>query len=316
MKTWRRYTIEILVFAVGFLSVNAIFIVNMIHPFSESRAENAEHFGAFIGGYVGSLFSLAAMVLLYATLRNQRESSEYQDFETKYFELLKLHRANVAEIKVNEVSARRIFVLLIQEFRLALSEIQRINTAIPGALSPEQCVKAAYYAIFYGVGPASNRMLTLSLATIGLDGQVAEAIITILTMGQGYHRHELPYLPFDGHQSRLGHYYRHLYQLVCYVDKQELATLDNPKKYESVKTIRAQLSTHEQALLLINSLTPVGHNWWEVGLIEKYRLVKNIPRDFFDPNSEIDTEKIFPPGYFEWQEAADHCPRPAKFIRA
>jgi hypothetical protein len=106
------------------------------------------------------------------------------------------------------------------------------------------------------------------------------------------------YVPFEGHQSRLGHYYRHLYQMVRYVDEQTL----NIDKYEYIKTIRAQLSTHEQALLLVNSLTPVGQNWWRKGLMVNYRLVQNIPINFFDNSTELDTSILFEPGYFEWEE--------------
>src|SRR5258706_15636693 len=65
------------------------------------------------------------------------------------------------------------------------------------------------------------------------------------------------FTPFEGHQSRLGHYYRHLYQTVCYVDSKDY----DIDKYEYVKTIRAQLTTHEQALLFINSLSPHGRVW-------------------------------------------------------
>jgi hypothetical protein len=80
--------------------------------------------------------------------------------------------------------------------------------------------------------------------------------------------------------------------------------MDSARKYEYVKTIRAQLSTHEQALLLLNSLTPMGRNWWQNGLITRYRLVKNIPGDFFDRKQEIDVESLFPATYFEFQEVA------------
>jgi len=107
------------------------------------------------------------------------------------------------------------------------------------------------------------------------------------------------YVPFEGHQSRLGHYYRHLYQMVGYVDQQ---TIDIDK-YEYVKTIRAQLSTHEEALLLINSLTPVGKDWWQKDLIVTYRLVQNLPRDFFDSSTELDVSTLFEPGYFEWEDS-------------
>jgi hypothetical protein len=69
-----------------------------------------------------------------------------------------------------------------------------------------------------------------------------------------------------------------------------------------VKTVRAQLSTHEQALLLVNSLTPLGQNWWHKNLIAKYRMVQNIPREFFDSSTELKINELFAPGYFEWEE--------------
>jgi hypothetical protein len=109
------------------------------------------------------------------------------------------------------------------------------------------------------------------------------------------------FVPFEGHQSRLGHYYRHLYQMVRYVDQQTLGIA----KYEYVKTIRAQLSTHEQAMLLVNSLTPMGKDWWREELLVRYKMVQNIPQDFFDRKSELDTDELFDPGYFEWEEVEE-----------
>ena len=94
------------------------------------------------------------------------------------------------------------------------------------------------------------------------------------------------------------YYYRHLYQTVSYVNKQ---TIDIDK-YEYVKTIRAQLTTHEQALLFINCLTPIGQVWWDENLIIGYRFVKNIPYCFFDTDTEIDLASYFPVDYFEYQE--------------
>jgi hypothetical protein len=67
----------------------------------------------------------------------------------------------------------------------------------------------------------------------------------------------LTYTPFEGHQSRLGHYYRHLFQTIIFVNSQKL----NINKYEYVKMLRSQLSIHEQALLFINSFTDLGDDW-------------------------------------------------------
>jgi hypothetical protein len=56
-------------------------------------------------------------------------------------------------------------------------------------------------------------------------------------------------------------------------------------------------------LLLLNSLTPIGQDWWENNYIVTYRMVQNLPRHFFDPSTEIDLSAIFPSKYFEWEDA-------------
>lgn len=81
------------------------------------------------------------------------------------------------------------------------------------------------------------------------------------------------YKPFDGHQIRLGHYFRHLSQTVSYV--RDADGFSDFEKYQYAQTIRAQLSTQEQALLLVNSLTPIGHAWWDDGLMQDYRLERS-----------------------------------------
>jgi hypothetical protein len=101
---------------------------------------------------------------------------------------------------------------------------------------------------------------------------------------------------YGGHQFRLGHYYRHLYQTVKFVDRQK--TLTEDEKYSYIKILRAQLSTYEQALLFFNSLSSLGLIWElnpdmdnhklgvpvkqsrnERRLITKYNLIKNLPTD-------------------------------------
>jgi len=302
MRSLKNYRTEILILILGLLLVNGVFIWNGIRPFDKDSAEYAERFGAFIGGYAGSLFSLAATLLLFATLRNQRQSFERQDFETRYFELLKLHRENTSEIELGNRSGRRVFVTMLTEFLAAHDRVAALARRSDGLLGSEQCIQAAYYSIFFGVGPSSSRMLAAYLSEIGISAETTVLISAELTLAQQRASASTNYLLFDGHQSRLGHYYRHLYQMVRYVDQQPRSILSDEEKYEFVKTIRAQLSTHEQALLLLNSLTPMGHNWWSNGLIESYRIVENIPRDFFAPNIGLEMDKRFKSGYFEWEE--------------
>jgi hypothetical protein len=95
------------------------------------------------------------------------------------------------------------------------------------------------------------------------------------------------YKYYGGHQHRLGHYFRHLFHTFSFVN--EYPDLLDSKKYFYAKTLRAQLSTYEQALLFANSVSSLGWNWEyrdvsnqkphlaSKHLITKFNLVKNLP---------------------------------------
>lgn len=103
---------------------------------------------------------------------------------------------------------------------------------------------------------------------------------------------------YGGHQFRLGHYFRHLFQSFKYVNTQ--SKLSEDEKYFYAKTLRAQLSTYEQALLFVNSLSFLGLVWdltpevnlYQIDpfrikrvkrqrLISKFNLIKNLPGEHF-----------------------------------
>jgi hypothetical protein len=99
-------------------------------------------------------------------------------------------------------------------------------------------------------------------------------------MGKAYNKY------YGGHQFRLGHYFRHLYQSYTYLN--DHPDLSEKEKYSYGKLYRAQLSTYEQALLLVNSISSLGMKWEfqadvsdlagvSSNLITKYNLIKNLP---------------------------------------
>ena len=45
----------------------------------------------------------------------------------------------------------------------------------------------------------------------------------------------------------------------------------------------------------------MGMDWKESKLIEKYRLIQNIPENFLDKESEIDIKLVYPNLIFEWK---------------
>lgn len=301
---YREYGLELAILIVGVVMMHFIFIWPAFREGSVNR-EAAGQFGSFVGGYVGPFAALVSVLLLLRMLKMQMRTSQLQSFENRYFELIKMHRDNVAEITIRTASGpiigRRVFVSLVNELRGALDSVRRVSNAGNYRLTPEQELHIAYYCLFYGTDSNSSRMLKASL--LEFDGLFVDALEYELlrpeVQGSVRQQRKLGYKPFQGHQSRLGHYYRHLYQMIRYVDQQIQFETDD--KYQYIKTMRAQLSTHEQALLLVNSRTPVGQNWWNKNLVVPYKLVKNIPENFFD-RDEIDMRALFPDGYFEFHE--------------
>jgi hypothetical protein len=108
---------------------------------------------------------------------------------------------------------------------------------------------------------------------------------------------------YGGHQFRLGHYFRHLFQTVLFIDKSDLWNYHS--KYSYIRLLRGQLSTYEQAILFFNSLSQLGRVWeletklnpataieLNSHLITKYDLIKNIHSDVMIPN--ISSSMFYP----------------------
>src|SRR5882757_3761416 len=86
---WKEYRFEITIVAMGLASLNAIFISKAFRQSTTINPESAGQLGSFVGGYVGAIFALTGVVLLFSTLKNQRLAFAQQNFENKYFELIK-----------------------------------------------------------------------------------------------------------------------------------------------------------------------------------------------------------------------------------
>lgn len=297
----KRNSIEILTI-IGGLFIIHVFLFFSAFNGESIDAENANQFGSFIGGYIGSIFALISVVFLYSTLKEQRKTSAIEKFETKYFELIQLHRDNVAEIVIRNSNGKKVFVTLIREFRETLIITKRICRENDIKLEPEEHINLAYMTFFYGVGPNSSRILKKSL--VNFPEILIEKLLFELEdedenlKDKTTKKRNFSYTPFEGHQSRLGHYFRHLYQTVMYVDNSDLKI----DKYSYVKILRAQLSNHEQALLFFNSLSFLGQNWRTENLITEYEMIKNLPESFIDENTEIDVKKVYPKLKFEYEE--------------
>jgi hypothetical protein len=298
-KYWREILIGLLGVALvhSFLLSSAFWDGNGIRSIN---AENASQFGQFIGGYLGTLFLLGSVIAVVATLRWQIATNDRTSFETRFFELLKYQRENVADIGLGKRKGRGTFVLLMREFREVLPVIDETVRELEIELDTYAKVNVAYLAFYYGTGPNSDRVLAEALRRY--DPNLVSALGSKLSDEDRKIRvqrvRNFAFVPFEGHQSRLGHYYRHLYQTVQYI-KKHYGTVDG-MPYADI--LRAQLTNHEQALLYLNSLSDVGDAWKSTGLVEDFQLIKNIPKGFFISANETDPATTYPKIEFEYMK--------------
>ncbi|PZX57599.1 putative phage abortive infection protein [Algoriphagus ratkowskyi] len=298
----KRYVLEIIICLCIIFCTWTIY--KYYDQFGEGGVSNNTNdwgvFGDYIGGIIGSIFTLISAVLIYFTFKEQRNNSNHEKFENKFYELLKLHKENMSEIRLEDESGRKVFVLLIREYREILKIVRseaRINNVTIDNL---KIIELAYMVLFYGTGPNSTRVLKRSMPDYSDDFMERLADILHKKKKKVKKLRKLAFVPFEGHQHRLGHYFRHLYQIITYVHSNNKLSSDEKKGY--VKTVRAQLSNHEQALLFFNSMSKLGKPWLKEGLITEYSLVKNLPKDFIDEMSEIDIKSVYPNIVFEYEE--------------
>jgi Putative phage abortive infection protein len=268
------------------------------------NTEFFDRFGSFIGGTIGMILSFASTMLLIHTIHEQDIDAQKQKIESRFFELLKFHRENCNEIKLQAKEGREVFKWLQREFYKCYEVVDFSTRGL--TLSNKDKINLAYISFFFGaVGEHSSKIVREYLKNY--DVNVINKLIDdfkqpIISEAE---KNKFPYKIFDGHQLRLGNYFRHLFQTIKYIDEQPNKLLTYEQKYEYIKTLRAQLSNQEQTLFFFNSLSILGKKWeLEEGLddnkklITKYNLITNIPEKYVTIG---DVRDFYPDVKFEIQ---------------
>ncbi len=294
--------------------------------------------GDTFGGMLGPLIALFAAFLTFLAFWvqfkanvEQKRDLQIERFENKYYELLRFHKDNISEIKIdgNEgtVEKRKAFVSMYNEFRYSFwcCKDKYDELAAAGLLqnrySEEELVRLAYIFFLGGVGDNSDMVSKAinKMPSHGFEDKLFFAVLNYFklikskTIRPAYFDKEgnpvilrLRYLPWGGHQSRLGHYYRHLFQTVKYVDSQDEDLITKQDKIEYLRMLRAQLSDYEQVLLYYNAISHFGEGWLEKKYFTKYKMIHNIPLPLasfgIQPQEKFKEALAIDSSIFEWLE--------------
>lgn len=267
-----------------------LLIVNRIN------VEHTGQIGDFIGGVCGTILTLAGTLYIIKTFNSQSKHSRKEVFETAFMEMLELHKQNVSEIKIT-ISDNKEYVgrAAFPEFYNELETIYlTTKDAITNFLNQDKSTK---YDLFRN----DEMLLTLShqlsygfffynihdyVLTKDKNSPVYDITLeVVLRLNEDARMKDLKSLQRN---ILLGHYFRHLYNMVKYVDDSK-ETFNFHDREIFCNLIRSQLSDYEQILLYYNTLSPLGNAWInplgekevdKMSLLCKYRLVKNCPFHF------------------------------------
>lgn len=323
-KNYSKYTKWLLVTCLGFfLFFSCMFLVctNGLHCGNIEPSIWGDY-GSLVGGLLGPLLTLASILFILDNIENQKDSLEQQresvkqqerllqqekinfvksQVESRFFELINFHKQNVNEIKSNNKQSVDVFETLHNEFHYTFNRIKPCSNISGNINSLERDyinIQIAYLFFFYGFTNDDRCKNNYSYWFERIN-KYKRANITFDFSKIG--------CTLSAHQSILSHYYRHLFQSVKFINEQPSKYFNYEEKYNFVKTLRAQLSNHEQALLLYNSISPLG-DAWELDInisdpnrkmITKYNMIKNLPPGF---TREIDPKCFYPDVYFEFDD--------------
>lgn len=204
---------------------------------AENFAESSGDFGVFgdyIGGTVGTIVGIISIYLLYMTYTSQVNFSRRQDDAAKRLQF------------------ESTFFNMLEQQQMLREQLQgRIGDKSYKSLSYLECLR-------------ENLSDALSNLNYRMDEVTVENKILLKNVvNQLYIDFFLPNV------SHLGHYFRHLYHIIKYVDD---SNIQNAKKY--VDILQAQLSNDELYLLAINGISSYGRRKM-LPLMDKYSLLEN-----------------------------------------
>lgn len=296
----KNYSTYFTVIIITVVSVYIVFLV--LSPYlvqilgEKMRPKKDDDSAANIIAVIAAILTFFAFVMQYFANRIQKQHFNIQQFEARYFDFLNIYRNNVSDFSIHGYTQKSTFVVLRFEyeriFKITQKELSHLH------LSKLTIANVSYAFLYFGIGERSSKMICAMCGKYIKEKDIRNLEKEFKRLEYDFEFLK-PYLDldklkgfrlFNGHQRNLGHYYRHLYQTVKFVEKSQLSY---EEKYGYIKMLRAQLSAQEVSLLFFHSLSALGYGWskkkyklgftkQKISLIEKYDLIGNIPLDEYN----------------------------------
>ncbi|MDR6921227.1 Putative phage abortive infection protein [Chryseobacterium ureilyticum] len=233
-------------------------------------------FGDFIGGFIGSLFSLAGVILFYVALKEQRRdininqmnlglqtdalNQQVLEFKDQKEELVETRKVYEEQTKLI-MEQTNLYRLQNRELKeqSGIAKVQQFDTSF-----------FSYLSVF------NNYKNSLNIETKNFFGTLTDKLKDVIlddrSVGKSIENICEKYLEiYNENRDKLSPYFKTLYRLMVLV---ESSNIDDYKKVEYFKLIRSQLSDDELLILNYNYQTNLGVK--VRSYVIKYELLKHL----------------------------------------
>ena len=250
-------------------SVSIFFPDFNIFGFSISNSQFLGAFGEYIGGLVGSIWSLAGIILFYEALRFQRSELKLQREELKSQREEIMEQTNQYILQNQTLMTRRLeetFFQLISMHNEITSSLKiptdsKLNIYTNNAQITGRYCFQYYYKYFQSI---YSENIDLTGITSVEETELRKLIKESLK------------LFYNDFQEDLGHYFRNLINIMTYIEKSKLT---DKKFYLNI--LHSLLTNYELLLLFYYCLSDYGKEMKEI--IEDHSFFKQFPdNELFD----------------------------------
>ncbi|WP_105168685.1 putative phage abortive infection protein [Pseudoalteromonas sp. T1lg23B] len=222
-------------------------------------------FGDFVGGVLGSVWSLCGVLLFYNALKEQRK-----DFQTNRVALDK--QVDALKTQSDEFRLQR------QEFSLQRDELKQSRNVFKEQSKTlmQQRLDSIYFSLldlYNTVVSELNNSCSKGSYFKELKRELySQALGSIQPISDYRASNDIYLSVFYSRKEELTHYFRLVYRIIKTIDDSEIG---DEEKFIYIKILRSQLSENELLALYYNSHSYYGENSYK--LILKYNLLKHLP---------------------------------------
>jgi len=222
-------------------------------------------FGDFVGGVLGSIWSLCGVLLFYNALKEQRS-----DFQTNRTALDK--QVDALKTQSDEFKLQR------QEFSLQRDELRQSRNVFKEQSKTlmQQRLDSIYFSLLDLYNTVISELNNNCAKGNYFKELKSELYTHTLSNSQPINdfgtSNDIYLGVFYARKEELTHYFRLVYRIIKTIDDSEI---NDEEKFNYIKILRSQLSENELLALYYNSHSYYGENSYK--LILKYNLLKHLP---------------------------------------